>query len=546
MKTVKMMRTHQLLAALLVLAHLGVAYAIGDAPDEDTVPRERSVQARDLRFTLHGYLRLRGDVFDDLDLSRGPTPSTGTTIFPTPAAGGGGHVITSADMRLRLEPELKVGQAVRFYSRVDVLDNVGWGSTPDVLPSTTAESYAVSNAASPTAGYNSINEAIRVKRAWGEVALPFGVLSAGRMGALISWGTGFFVNNGDCLQCDNGDAGDRIALTVPLLGHLFTGLYELSASGPQVPLGFGQAVQADTRAGVNTIAIAIAKYQSPEAQRRTVEAGRRLIQYGFLGSYRWQNLDAPAWEQGNIAGTYNVNDFVHRGLKSFSGDLWFMIHHRGWRWEIEAATVLGNIANSSAIPGISYREPTVVRQWGGTTNLSYQFHVPVRLRFEAGVASGDPAPGFGVKFANGQTYTVPGDVDGPQLKPPGDNSVDNFAFHPDYHVDLVLWRRIVGRVTDAVYIKPTLRVGPFGNAHHHITLELSLIDSTAIYKATPPGQARRLGDEVDLEVRYRLEYGFEAILAYGALFPQAGFRNLDLHLGPKPAQVFEAILAYRM
>jgi uncharacterized protein (TIGR04551 family) len=241
-----------------------------------------------------------------------------------------------------------------------------------------------------------------------------------------------------------------------------------------------------------------------------------------------------------------VNDFVKRGLKSFSGDLWFMIHKGPWRFEIEAATVLGNIQNSSAILGIAYREPTVVRQWGATTNLAYQFHIPLRLRGEVGIASGDPAPGFGVKFANGQTSTVPGDIDGPQLKPPGDNSVDNFAFHPDYHVDLVLWRRIIGRVTDAVYFKPTLRIGDFGNAVHRVHIDLSLIDSTALYKTTPPGQAHRLGDELDVELNYRLEYGFEAIIAYGVLFPQAGFRNLELHLDPKAAQVLEVVLAYRM
>jgi uncharacterized protein (TIGR04551 family) len=355
------------------------------------------------------------------------------------------------------------------------------------------------------------------------------------------------VNDGSCVGCDNGDAGDRVALTVPLVGHLFSGLYELSASGPQVPLGFGQTVQADARAKVNTVALAFARYDSPEAQRRTLDAHRLLLQYGLLLAYRWQDLDAPAWVQpGGLSHPYGANAFVERGLKSFSGDLWVLVHKGPVRWELEAATVLGRIADSSPIPGISYRDATVVRQWGGVTSLAYQFRFPLRLRLEVGLASGDPAPGFGVRFANGQTQTVRGDVDGPQLRPPVDNSVDNFAFHPDYHVDLILWRRIVGRVTDAVYFKPTIRAGPFGRSQHHVTLDLSVIDSTALYATTPPGQERRLGTEVDLVARYRLELGFEAILAYGIFAPGAGFKNLDLGLDPKPAQTFEAILAYRM
>ena len=541
------MRLHKAAICVLALSHLAIAKAESlDGADEDVTPRERSAQFNDLRFTIHGYLRVRADVFDDLDMSRGATSSTGQPIFPTPAAGGG-HTITAADMRLRLEPEMKVGQAVRFLMRIDVLDNIGWGSTPDVLPSTTAESYAASYQASPSAGINSASDAIRVKRAWGEVALPFGILSAGRMGALINWGTGFFVNNGNCLSCDNGDAGDRVALTVPLLGHYITGLYELSSSGPQIPLGFGQTASADTRANVNTVALAIARYNSQEAQLRQLDGHRTLVQYGFLGAYRWQKLDAPAWIQpGGLSHPFGTDDFVNRGLKSFSGDLWFLLHKGGLRWEIEAATVLGQIGDSTNVPGINYRQATVVRQWGGVTSLAYQFHFPVRLRAEVGVASGDSAPGFGVRFANGQTQTVKGDLDGPQLRPPADNSVDNFAFHPDYRVDLILWRRIVGRVTDAVYVKPTLRLGPFGNSQHHVTIDLSLIDSTALYAATPPGQAHRLGDELDVELRYRLELGFEALLSYGVFFPGAGFRNLDLSLAPKPAQTFEAILAYRM
>jgi uncharacterized protein (TIGR04551 family) len=535
---------------LVSMAMIAQPARADDAPDEDPRPRERSAQFRDIRFSIHGYLRVRADIFDDLDLSRGPTPSTGTTIFPTPAAGGGGHTMEAIDMRLRLEPELRVGQAVRLMARIDVLDNLAWGSTPDIMPSTTAESYATSFQASPTQAVNSFNDAIRVKRVWGEVTLPFGVLSAGRMGALVNWGTGFFVNDGNCLACDQGDAGDRIALTVPLAGHLWSLLYELSSSGPQLPLSAAngaQTVQADARAKVNTLALSFARYNSAEAQRRVLDAHRTLVQYGVLLAYRWQDLDAPAWVQpGGLSHPFGPSAFVERGLKSFSGDLWVLVHKGPIRWELEAATVLGRIADSSSIPGISLREPTVVRQWGGLTSLAYQFRFPLRLRLEVGVASGDSAPGFGVRFPNGQTSTVRGDADGPQLRPPVDNSVDNFAFHPDYHVDLILWRRIVGRVTDAVYVKPTIRAGPFGNAQHHVTLDLSVVESSALYATSPPGQARHLGTEIDLVARYRLDLGFEASLSYGVLVPGAGFRNLELGLDPRPAQLFEAILAYRM
>jgi uncharacterized protein (TIGR04551 family) len=505
---------------------------------------------KDFKLTLDGYLRVRGDVWNDLDLSRGPTPSTGQPIFPVPAGGGDDHTITGADMRVRLDPTLEVGQTVRIHLRVDVLDDVGWGSTPDVLPSTVAFAGATTGAESPSAGINSFTDAVRVKRAWGEVTLPFGTLAAGRMGAQINWGTGFLVNNGDCLGCDHGDSGDRVALTVPLFGHYLTGLYELSASGPYaVPFNqaTGQPLDLERRAQVNTFALALARFDSTEAQRRRLRAGRALVQYGLLASYRMQSLDAPAWTQpGGLGRPYGPKDFVRRGLQSFAADLWVLVHHKGLRAELEVAGVFGRIDDATNTPGVSFRQPITSTQIGGVASLAYTFSFPMRLRVELGYASGDDAPGFGVTAAPGQLVAQKGDLDGPQLRPPTDTTIDNFRFHPDYHVDLILWRRIIGQVTDAIYVRPSLRAGPFGSAWHHLTVEAAVIESQSVFVTTPPGQDRYLGVELDLLARYRYEAGFEVGLGYGLFFPGAGFRNVELGIDPRPAQALELILAYRI
>jgi uncharacterized protein (TIGR04551 family) len=498
---------------------------------------------KDFKLTLDGYLRVRGELWNDLDLSRGPTPSTGQPIFPTPAAGGDEKTLTAIDMRLRLEPTLEVGQSVKIHLRVDILDNVGWGSTPGVLPGEFA--LATMETSVPRGGVNSLSDAIAVKQAWGEVTLPFAVLAAGRMGGLISWGTGFFINNGDCLDCDHGDTGDRIALTIPLFSHYLTALYEATASGPYASLD-GQNVDLDRRAHVNTWALAFSRFDSQEAQLRKLRAGRTLVQYGLLASYRYQDLDAPAWTANPLRQVWGPNDFVKRNLQSFAGDLWFMIHKGGFRAELEAATVIGRIEDATNTPGVSLRKPVTSSQWGGVASLSYAFKFPLRLRVEVGVASGDDAPGFGVRFPAGQLTTQKGDLDGPQLRPPVDYTIDNFRFHPDYHVDLILWRRLIGAVSDAVYVRPSLRAGPFGSANHHIVLEAAVIDSNAIYDTSTPGGANHLGVEIDLAARYRYEYGFEAWLSYGVLVPGDGFRNLQLKLDPQPAQTLELILAYRI
>jgi uncharacterized protein (TIGR04551 family) len=430
--------------------------------------------------------------------------------------------------------------------RIDALDDLGWGSTPDVLPSTTSYAAATVQAVSPVSGINSFQDAIRVKQVWGEVTLPFGTLAAGRMGGLVSWGTGFFINNGDCFDCDQGDTGDRVALTIPVLHHFVTALYELTASGPyaQTPAG---PVDLERRAQVHTGALSIARYASPEAQRRILRSGRPLIQYGLLGSFRQQALDAPAWTQpGGLLRSYGPGDFVKRDLLSFAADLWIMFHHRGFRVELEAATMQGRIGDATDMPGVSFRAPVTSHQYGGVLSAAYQFNWPVRLRLEFGFASGDDAPGFGVGAAPNQLTTQKGDLDGPQLRPPNDMTVDNFRFSPDYHIDLILWRHIIGQVTDALYFKPTVRLGPFGSAWHNFTLDTSVIESQSVYATTPPGQDRQLGVELDVLAKYRYEAGFEADLGYGLLIPGAGFRNLTLNLDPKPAQTLMLLLIYRI
>ena len=366
---------------------------------------------------------------------------------------------------------------------------------------------ATQNTLSPEGGFNALHDAIRVKQAWGEVTLPFGVLSAGRMGALVSWGTGFFVNNGDCLDCDFGDSGDRIALTVPILNHYVTAMYELSASGPYV-VPAAQPIDLERRAQVNTAALAIARLDSVEAQRRKLRAGRTLLNYGILASYRRQDLDAPAWTQpGGLVRSYAAGDFVARDLQSFAGDVWLMVHAGGFRAELEFGTVLARIGDATNTPGVSLLAPVTATQLGGVASLSYGFSWPIHLRVEVGMASGDDAPGFGI---NGSVLLPKkGDLDGGQIHPPSDMTIDNFRFSPDYHVDLILWRRIVGTVTDGVYLRPSVRLGPFGSVHHNVSFEAAFIESSAIDGDDParpsdaPGRGGRSVDALSLRAGIR-------------------------------------------
>ncbi|HYZ87661.1 MAG TPA: hypothetical protein VE620_00050, partial [Myxococcales bacterium] len=89
-----------------------------------------SLRQRVNLFQPHGYFRLRGEFFNNLDLGRGPDP-TGHQLFLGPYIGtGGNHSQSDANMRFRFEPTFEVSEDLAVYVQMDLLDNVLLGSSP--------------------------------------------------------------------------------------------------------------------------------------------------------------------------------------------------------------------------------------------------------------------------------------------------------------------------------------------------------------------------------------------------------------------------------
>ena len=228
---------------------------------------------------VHGDFRTRGEALYNLDLDRGATPS-GQLMYRVPLGNPAGQWLTGADMRLRTNLSAYApGGQVAVHMRLDLLDNLALGSTP-VGPAAASISQAPPS------------QAIRLKRAWGEALLPFGVLAAGRMGS--HWGLGMVTHGGDCEDCDRGDAADRIALVTPVLDHLIAVAYDFSSVGPQGQrIVSERAIDLDAADDVRSVTAAVLHWRSPETVRRRLAAGRSTLDYGVFGSHRWQDRDAP-------------------------------------------------------------------------------------------------------------------------------------------------------------------------------------------------------------------------------------------------------------
>jgi uncharacterized protein (TIGR04551 family) len=143
---------------------------------------------------------------------------------------------------------------------------------------------------------------------------------------------------------------------------------------------------------------------------------------------------------------------------------------------------------------------------------------------EIGAASGDGAPGFGnVTGIVSQPY---GSLEGQQWGgvATGDDSIRNFRFNQAYRVDLILFRQILGQVTDAVYMKPKFRWDIFPGLGLDVQVVYSrALEASSTPSATGPGTgSANLGLELDGMLNYTAGDGFQAWLQYGLLQPFGG------------------------
>lgn len=500
-----------------------------DAPGATPVnePTRATANSPDQRVTLAGFLRTRADLAHNWDLGRGPTPSQ-RALWPTPYAGPSpGHTQTNLDMRLRLDVGIEVGWGVSIHGRIHALDNLRYGSTPD------------GDFSGGVVNQRGTDRPLDVRQLYGQVLLPFGMLTAGRMGALVDWGTGFFVNSGNGIDDDFGDVGDRIAFTTPLAGLLWTGLFEVSASGPSteaVRPEIRPAFDLDPADDVRTAAFSVAKWDLPATRTRRLRARRTTINFGVIASHRWQTYDLVAGDEPSARST------IQRDLAAWVADGWVRADVGSFTFEAEAALVDFTIRNTSLDPAAALNIPVTGRQFGGVARVEYRGGERFFARLEAGLASGDDHAGFGARPGN--TAARPGDLDGLQFdltRTPRDTTINNFRFHPNYRVDLILWRRILGTVTDAVYVRPMVRyrLGPM------LTVEGAVIFSSALERNSTLSGNALLGVETDVGILYEQEHGFFARLDYGLLLPLAGLSNVPQRVDPSPAHALHLVMAWR-
>jgi uncharacterized protein (TIGR04551 family) len=517
-------------------------------------------------FHLHGYMRLRGNYLRDGSLGHRPdldrlptigglsgapartnydpfpffTPDDSTKWNPNtteePVAGGCGDRASTAsgrcnkrgqvsgDLRLRLKPEIHLSDDVRVKAWIDVLDNVALGTL----------GYG-------TAGQSSDGNALRARRVWGEARnRDIGELRFGRMGA--DWGLGILDNGGDRYGIDSDFSSevDRIMGITNLAGFYLMAAYDWASEGKvlgKLESPSGVPVDRAQRDDKNAFTLAAARKLDDEAQQSALARGESVFNYGVYFVYRSQVL------QRDVAiADGQDNRYVRLNEKQFIPDLWFQVLWEGLRIELEAVAVAGTLegdcprlnldsgtrqsANEQYGKGmtseLSAGGSCKLRQFGVALETEYRlFDERLGLHFMTGFASGD-SDAYGLAATNDSRLQKHRDG---QV---GD-TISTYGFHPDYRVDLILWRTIMRRVAGAYYFKPGVSYDfirdPYGQLAGG---RLDVVYSRASAADQTWGGSANLGLELDASLYYRSEDGpdvmdgFYGLVQFGVLFPFKG------------------------
>jgi uncharacterized protein (TIGR04551 family) len=194
----------------------------------------------------------------------------------------------------------------------------------------------------------------------------------------------------------------------------------------------------------------------------------------------------------------------------YTPDLWAKLGIGSVLLEGEVVAQFGNVnrVDDFGVSG-SHR----IRKLGGAGRLTWKgVEGKLRLGIEGGFASGD-------QWDN----TIQGRTNLAYAQQLGDPNVCNaqnkctlsqFAFDRDYKVDMILWRHLVGAVSNAGYAKPFLQY----DLTKSIMFKVANITSFALKPVATPGNSTMYGTEFNGDLGYNGHRVFAGI-SYGVLFP---------------------------
>ena len=213
-----------------------------------------------------------------------------------------------------------------------------------------------------------------------------------------------------------------------------------------------------------------------------------------------------------------------RGYEGNVLDAWVRVTHPYLRLEAEVAYTIQKIDQPSLIPGFLLRDPIRSNQLG------------IAFESEAGSPDGPVGAGVDAGYASGDENSMLGAT----KLPPPNGRLDTFRFHSDYRIDRILFREILGAVTNAIYVRPHARLRLFRIATGEASVQVAAVSSwAAAANSTPSGNRGSAWRSIRAWFSRARTASYTAI-DYAALVPFSGFDNPAEGLKAQSAQSIRA------
>lgn len=485
------------------------------------------------RLEHSGYFRWRYDLFHHawLGTVEPGVSGTGTSAVPAPltrnavnSADGApaavrdseDETVGGANLRLRYQPTLHLSQTARAKATLDILDNLVLGSTPQE-----AGRFGFGSVHDPdlffySDGQKPPDDSVTLKELYGEWEPGF-LLRIGRQ--MEHWGLGILRNGGEHIDADSGDYVDRVYLRAKIAGLYIGAAYDWIWSGatnddPTRSFGMNYDLSAsDVVQGVVEV------FQRPVSARDKsrreallLDEEKPAFDWGVRLAIRTQDKQ----ETSVLGGSSTL---VPRSAWALTSDLWLKLTvpvsaESSFVAELEAAAVNGHVAGnaSGAVP----LPEEDISEFAAALETTWEM-----TEFSFGLDAG---------FATG------GD---------GNFGDTGFLFDRNYHVDLLLFREVIGTITNSIYVKPWIAWEPLKTETDRVGIRLDLIYGHAMEADVTPGGEAMLGAEADLKLYYHGTEDLYLDFELGLLLPGGAFDNVGFGLDADLAFTFQSRIAFR-
>jgi len=486
-------------------------------------------------FDVGGSFRWRLEVWRGMDMGLQPLANpfgVYRQVYDSGANPGakGSSWRETSDLRLRLEPSLRIGDRAAIHTRIDVMDVVaGSGLGTPILDKGGVHAPSMGPSMSGSLGFV---DTVAVRGLWLDLDL-FSFLGL-RLGRIPThWGLGMLENRGDCTWCDKGDYFDTLGIRVTPLNIAtfeldFDFPLEGSTGRSAMDWPFAPDVDRADADDVWQIRIKASSLKGPEPVPGTG------FQWGGYARFRWQDYSSSGQDlQKPSCSPDGLGDLPFECVELFYKKAFFVTPD-AWvqmGWDVGpgilylAAELAGHYGSFKATQATDKTNTSKDFLGGGALLRLWWESNRMKFTLEGGVASGDgDADAFGVY--DGYVSAVP-DLSHEDWNTVRRNDfVTAWMFNPAYLVDSILFRHVIGAVTNAWYVKPAVDIALWRTRDKGLAVVASMMYAGAVMPQQTPGGSSALGLETELGLRFRWDY-VEATVSGTGLVPFSAFDHGD-------------------